>query len=65
MKKFILIISIIFFSCSNDQNCDKQLKDLDDKYKSSIQNAGSSNSAFNEITRQYQSQRQSILNNCK
>lgn len=65
MRKLVLILSIVFFSCSNDQSCDEQLKELDEKYNNSIQNAGSSNSAFSEITRQYQIQRLSILNSCK
>jgi flagellar capping protein FliD len=65
MKKYIIILSTLFLSCNNEDSCDKQLSDAYEQYKTSLNNCGTSYSAMQSVTSQYNSKKQSILNNCK
>ncbi len=65
MKKLLLVAVFVFVSCSQEESCDKQLSDAYEQYKTALTNCGTSYSAMSVVTSQYNSKKQSILNNCK
>lgn len=65
MRKFLLILSMLFLSCSNDDACDKQLDEAYKNYETALNNCNGSLTAMYEVKRQFEIKKQSILNNCK
>ena len=51
MKKLLLLTAILLASCN--KNCDAELQRINEQYASAMANAGPSQAARNEITRQY------------
>lgn len=51
MKQLLLLTAILLVSCN--KNCDAELQIINEQYASAMANAGQSQAARNEITRQY------------
>jgi len=65
MKKYLIILSILFLSCSKEDSCEQQLKEAYSNYEKALQNCGGSYSAMQVVQSQYEVKQKSILNNCK
>ena len=66
MKKLIIIIlTIAFVSCTKDETCEKELNIATENYIKALNNCNGSSTAINSVSQQYETKKQSILNNCK
>jgi len=52
MKKFIFTLGVIFTIMSCSKDCDKERKDIEDRYNKALYNTGGSPAAIDELKRQ-------------